>query len=103
MVKAGFARVNINPAPGTRDDVQAAGDMVAGEVMDALGQGLTPIETDLRAHSVETEWPLESAPDRGVLEGMLADPEADLTTRLWAGMEDILTGALAEPRERGIA
>jgi len=69
---------------GTWEDVDAAGTMVANEVLGILDSGPVEVEADLAAGAVETEWPLEGDIGRSGFEKLLADAETDSTVRLWA-------------------
>lgn len=74
---------------GTRDDVEAAGRMVAGEVLAALGETPAPVTPGLRSALAEMRWPLERAPGRAALEKALHGEHEG--RRTWAGkqLEDL--------------
>ena len=59
---------------GSWEDVQRAGEQVAGETMQAIEKGLKPIKPVLSAELTETVWPAEPALDRAGYEKMIADP-----------------------------
>jgi len=59
---------------GTWDDVRRAGEMVAGEVIEALESGLAPVEPDLRSLSIEMEWPLAGKFSRAEYEEIARNP-----------------------------
>jgi hypothetical protein len=69
---------------GTWDMVQDSGELVAGEVIQALGDGtLTEIEPEIHSASVESAWALQPAPDRFEFERVIAEAGLD-HKRLWA-------------------
>lgn len=69
---------------GTWDDVAAAGALVAEETIRGLEAGLVEVTPELRAATVEMEWPLEPPPARAELEAWVAHPDTPALRRLWA-------------------
>jgi len=68
----------------TWEDVEAAGTMVAQEVMSLLEGGLPSDEPCLRCASVETIWPLLPPPSRECYAAIAAAPDTDQFRRAWA-------------------
>lgn len=72
---------------GTWEDVERAGRIVAGEVLQTLVAGLAKFEPDIRTAAVEMEWPLRPAVTRAECEAILADPTGYELKRLWAARQ----------------
>jgi hypothetical protein len=70
--------------PGTWDDVEAAGAMLAREVDGVLDGGLAEVKPRLRTRTIEMQWPLQPSPGREELEAIRADRYADELRQLWA-------------------
>ena len=74
-------------APDTWGEIAEAGTMVAEEVIALLDAGLVQVEPEVRAHSVETRWPLAPAMDRAGYQVVIAEPDSTELKRLWAGRQ----------------
>jgi hypothetical protein len=83
--KAGaIASGDVSWRRGTWNDVEEVGTTVADEVIQVLSGSLTQVEPDLRACTVDMEWPMQPNIGRAGYEALLADPDTDHTRRLWA-------------------
>ncbi len=88
---------------GTWEDVDRAGALVAGEVLEVIQRGLAPVEADLAVAQVMMEWPFTTLPDRKTLEEILKNPQTHSESspevmKLWAGEQlDRLNRGLALP------
>lgn len=76
-----------NWRPGTWEDVDKAGRIVADETRSALAKGLTPVEPSLRSAIVEMRWPLQKLPPRSEFEAVVngvkeADRSKDIRCQL---------------------
>lgn len=69
---------------GDWKDVDAAGEIVAGEVIRKLKSGLTRVEATLHCVLEEMSWPLVTVPTREELSSIGEDTRADELKRLWA-------------------
>jgi len=57
--------------PGTWEDVEQSGRMVARETIATLDKQLRPIEPAIRTAITETHWPLQPIPSRSEFEGVV--------------------------------
>ena len=69
---------------GNWEDVERAGTIVAGEVIQALEAGLVQIESEIRAHLIDMSFPLVPCLSRSGFEELLENPEIDELECLWA-------------------
>jgi hypothetical protein len=86
---------------GNWDDVARAGEMLANEVIQALDADLKPVEPQLRAYSIEMEWPLETPLTRAGYQAIADAPTQDELNlkRLWAKRQvELLDRGQALPR-----
>ena len=63
--------------PGTWDDVEQAGRIVARETIAVLDKRLVPIEPGIRTAIAETRWPLQPTPPRSEFEKIVNDTRAE--------------------------
>ena len=84
--------------PGTWDLMDEAGAIVAGEVLEAVGNGLEPVAPGLASASAEMRWALEPAPGKEFFEDIVANTPEETRARdvkfMWARktLEDIEKG-----------
>ncbi|MGQ9731481.1 MAG: hypothetical protein ACUVX8_09445 [Candidatus Zipacnadales bacterium] len=69
--------------PGTWEDVEEAGQIVASEVIDVLGR-LKPAKPALACALTELEWPLEAPLTRNEYAAIAADVSQPAVRRAWA-------------------
>lgn len=61
---------------GTWDDVDAAGKIVADEVMALVSNGLSPVDPDIKTAEIDMTWRLEKPLSREGLEAVITNPNA---------------------------
>ena len=70
--------------PGAWEDMEAAGTMVANDIMRAVEGDLSLVKPALKTSILEMSWPTEAPPDRAAYEAVMKDPGTDRTRQLWA-------------------
>ena len=83
--KACVIAENDNWLEGDWNDVLAAGQIVADEVIDCIESFLMPIEPELGAELREMSWPLQNLPQKEYLCDIINNGESERSRLLWAG------------------
>lgn len=86
---------------GTPREVEAAGTIVAEEVVSCIKSGLNRVEPALSSDLTEMEWPLLAVPDRKQLTEFAGEP--DELRRLWAKRQmELLDRGQSLPTSAGL-